>query len=136
VIVVDTNVLVYYYVTSQHTEMVSRLLRFDNDWIVPPLWRSEFRSAISQYVRHDILTLQQVTQIMHRAEKRFRNQEMDVNSTSVLALTAQSSCSSYDCEYVALAQQLGVSLVTFDKKIMREFPSIAISPDRYINSEA
>jgi predicted nucleic acid-binding protein len=134
VIVVDTNVIVYYYVTGQHTGLVSRLLQFDSAWIVPPLWRSEFRSAISQYVRHNILTLQQAILIVNKAERRFQSQEMAIASASVLALTAQSQCSSYDCEHIALAQQMRVSLITFDKKVLREFPSTAVLPEQYINT--
>lgn len=55
------------------------------------------------------------------------NNEFDVPSAQVLALVAKSICSSYDCEFIALAQHLNIPLVTQDKKILREFSSIAIS---------
>jgi predicted nucleic acid-binding protein len=42
----------------------------------------------------------------------------------VLNLTAQSSCTSYDCEFVALADNLGVPLITVDQKVIAAFPSI------------
>jgi len=50
-----------------------------------------------------------------------------VSSSQVLALVEKNSCSSYDCEFVALAQCLDTKLVTQDKKILKEFPSTAIS---------
>ena len=43
----------------------------------------------------------------------------------------RSTCSAYDCEYVALGESLGVKLVTADKKICREFPHIAVSLKEY-----
>jgi predicted nucleic acid-binding protein len=40
----------------------------------------------------------------------------------VLTLALESGCSAYDCEFVALAKQLGVKLVTEDAKLRRAFP--------------
>ena len=42
----------------------------------------------------------------------------------MLALAQSSSCSAYDCEFVGLAQQLGVRLVTADRKLRRAFPDL------------
>ena len=58
--------------------------------------------------------------------------ERDVNSAHVLRLAAQSACSAYDCEFVALAQDLNVRLVTVDKQVLAEFPNVAISLDAYV----
>ena len=40
---------------------------------------------------------------------------------------AESTCSAYDCEYVALAEDLKTKLVTTDKQILRDFPEWAVS---------
>lgn len=55
--------------------------------------------------------------------------EFSITSMQVLILTDSLHCSAYDCEYVALAKQLSVKLVTEDKKILREFPDVARSLD-------
>jgi predicted nucleic acid-binding protein len=49
-------------------------------------------------------------------------------SHHVLSLAAQSGCSAYDCEFVALAQDLRVPLVTTDRQILKAFPTVAVSP--------
>lgn len=54
--------------------------------------------------------------------------DFEANSTQVMSLVLDSSCSASDCEFVALADDLNVPLVTFDKKIIREFPAISIHP--------
>jgi len=41
-------------------------------------------------------------------------------------LCLQSNRSAYDCEFVALALDLGLKLITADEPIVREFPSVAI----------
>ena len=51
--------------------------------------------------------------------------ERFVDPMLILDLVASSTCSAYDCEFVALAQELGVPLVTTDKQILRDFPRIA-----------
>jgi len=51
----------------------------------------------------------------------------------VLTLTDSSQCSAYDWEFVALAKQLSVKLVTEDKKILREFPEVTVSLDDFLN---
>ena len=47
-------------------------------------------------------------------------------SALILDLVAASDCSAYDCEYVALARHLNLKLVTYDKKILHNFPDIAV----------
>ena len=39
---------------------------------------------------------------------------------------ATSHCSAYDCEFVALALELEVPLVTADRQLLRSFPRIAV----------
>lgn len=53
--------------------------------------------------------------------------EFTVPSVAVLSLADSSSCSAYDCEFVALAKQLSIKLVTADKKILGEFSEDALS---------
>jgi predicted nucleic acid-binding protein len=43
-----------------------------------------------------------------------------------LSAAEQNGLSSYDCEFIALAQRLSIPLVTTDKKLLRAFPSIAL----------
>ena len=51
----------------------------------------------------------------------------------MLNLVASSSCSAYDCEFVALAHELNVPLVTFDKKILAEFKDTAVSSHQFLS---
>ena len=53
--------------------------------------------------------------------------EFDVHSRDVLELVRDSECSAYDCEFVSLAARLGTKLVTMDKKVLKAFPTHAVS---------
>tara|TARA_R100001143_G_scaffold63594_1_gene73168 strand:+ start:22929 stop:23336 length:408 start_codon:yes stop_codon:yes gene_type:complete len=131
-IVVDTNVIACLWVPNEMDEVAYKVLEKDTDWIAPLLWRSEFRNVLALYLRNDILEFSIVLQAIEEAEQLMGSREFEVNSTQVLSLVSDSSCSSYDCEFVALADDLDVKLVTFDKKILKEFPEIGVSPIEFI----
>jgi predicted nucleic acid-binding protein len=54
------------------------------------------------------------------------------DTNRVLRLAMESRCSAYDCEFVALAQDLGIPLVTVDRRLLNAFPSIAVSIHNFI----
>ncbi|MCP4425405.1 MAG: type II toxin-antitoxin system VapC family toxin [Chloroflexi bacterium] len=131
-IVVDTNVICYSLITGVHSDEAERIARKDADWVAPPLWRSEFRNVLALYLRQKRLTLSEIHTIAQKAEKLMRGKTFNVNSLHVLNLVAASNCSAYDCEFIALAHGLNVPLVTFDKKILREFVGTAVSPKQFL----
>lgn len=124
-IVVDTNILAYLYLPTEHTQKVEALLAKDPEWIAPTLWRSEFRNVLALYLRKKLLTFDQALEIQHEAEALMQNNEFIVTSLDVLQLVQNSECSAYDCEFVALAQYISVQLITMDKKILKNFPDTA-----------
>lgn len=132
-IVIDTSVIASLWVPNDMEELAYKVLRKDPDWVAPLLWRSELRSVLALYLRKNILELSTVLQSMQEAEQLMKSQAYEVNSTQVLQLVHNSSCSSYDCEFVALADDLGVQLVSFDKQICREFSGIAVHPKKFVN---
>ena len=131
-IVVDSNIIGYLYLESDRSEQAERVFRKDPQWVAPLLWRSEFRNVLARYIRKHRLSVETAQEIMDEALRLMTGQEYEAVSSQVLNLVAQSSCSAYDCEFVALAQDLGVSLITVDKQVLDQFPAIAISPDKYL----
>jgi predicted nucleic acid-binding protein len=131
VIVVDTNVLVYLLLPGEHTAQAERVLRRDPVWAAPLLWRSEFRNVLAVYMRQGRLSLDQALQLMDNAEILLQGREYTVSSVRVLSLVAGTRCSAYDGEFVALAQDLGLSLVTSDARLLAEFPATAIAMDMF-----
>jgi predicted nucleic acid-binding protein len=124
-IVVDTNVIAYLWLPGESTAAAERLLKKDPDWNAPLLWRSEFRNVLAGCLRRGDLVLETALQIVDEAERQMSGGEFAVPSAQVLARVAQSDCSAYDCEFVVLAEELGLSLVTSDEKLVRSFPRIA-----------
>ena len=126
-IVVDTNVVAYLLLPGPQTAAAEALLEAQPTWAAPPLWRSEWRNVLVGYWRRGSLTLEQVIALQEQAETLVIGHEEPVQSEAVLRLAASSSCSAYDCEFVAAAQQLDAPLVTADRALLKAFPALTRS---------
>ena len=131
---VDTNIIGYLYLSSDRSGQAEKALMKDDEWAAPVLWRSELRNVLALYLRKNMLSLSDAIQIMDDATMLMRGKEYETVSMDVLQLVSESKCSAYDCEFVALARDLNVKLVTVDKQILREFPGDAISLEEYVDS--
>ena len=135
-IVVDTNVIAYLFIPGSHSRASKALLQTDTRWAAPLLWRSEFRNVLATYLRQGHITLDQALFLAEEAEYLMKGREYTIPSSKVLSLVNDSQCSAYDCEFVALAQDLNTKLVTSDRKILKAFPKVAVSLERYSPRES
>ncbi len=126
-IVADCNLISYLLIPGEFSDYAQKVFQKDFSWIVPLLWRSEFRNVLSSYIRKQIIDIKFALLIMNEAISILENNEFEVKSNQVLNLVTSSNCSAYDCEYVSLAQELNIPLVTMDKRILREFPKTAVN---------
>ena len=131
-IVVDANVLVYFWVGGPGAAMAESVLRKDAVWASPILWRSEFRNTLAGMVRAGHIARADAFSAMHAAEQEMLGREYRADSEDVLSLALESGCSAYDCEYASVARQLGLALVSFDRELVRGFPDVAIAPERFV----
>ena len=126
-IVVDTNVIGYLFLSSEQSDQAEQALIKDSHWAAPILWRSELRNVLATYLNQSFIKLEDAIQIISEAEQLMKESEYEVASDQTLRLAEQSGCSAYDCEFVALAMDLDVPLVTSDKKLLTHFPEVSIS---------
>jgi predicted nucleic acid-binding protein len=131
VIVVDSDVVCYYAIPGARTAVADRLRVRDREWCVPPLWRSEFRNVILGQIRRGAMELGFAQELVALTEAMLRETEFAVDSSAVLARAIESGCTAYDCEYVVLAEDLGVSLVTSDQQVLAAFPDRAVALEDY-----
>jgi predicted nucleic acid-binding protein len=126
-IAVDVNCLAYLWIPGEMTGLAERVLRKDPHWAAPFLWRSEFRNILATYVRRGNLTMEKAADCLRGAEEQMAGREYLVSSELVMQEIARSRCSSYDCEYAAVARHLGVKLVTSDAQVLHEFAQLAVA---------
>jgi predicted nucleic acid-binding protein len=128
-VVVDTNVLVELFLPSNKAEAVQDWWIAEPDWRLPALWICEFRHIHLKYLRAGLIELPKALIHLTDAAQQFLPQTVSIDSTVALQLAHQYGCSSYDAEFVVLAQQLDCPLLTFDGKLLQLFPDVAIRPD-------
>ena len=126
-IVVDTNIIGYLFLSSEQSLLAERALEKDSEWAAPILWRSELRNVLALYMRKNLIKLEHAQYIMDGALELLRGREYEASSYEVLRLASESKCSAYDCEFIAAANDLKAPLITVDKELLREFPSVAVS---------
>ena len=130
-IVADTNLIVYLFVTGDQTSLAQDVLAKDAEWIVPPLWQSEFRNVLAAYIRRG-MPLSGAKQLMADALQMLEERQILPSYEKVLDLITESDCAAYDCEFIALARQLDIQLVTADKQLLNRFPDCAVSLEDFV----
>ena len=131
-IVADNSLLVYFWLPSAFAEMAEAVKDREKVWAAPVLWRAEFRNVLAGYMRRRLLTEFEANAAYLNVQKDLGVNEYSVPTERVIKLVLASGCTAYDCEYVALAQDLGVPLVTADKQILKAFPKIAVAMEKFV----
>jgi predicted nucleic acid-binding protein len=128
VIAVDTNVIASLVLpTSGTTEAAMEALERDRAWVAPVLWRSEFGNVLATGVRNGWFSLDEALEAWFTAEELMEGGEYSVPVVEAIKLAAGTGCSSYDCEFVVLARDLQVQLVTLDRELLAKFEGLAVS---------
>lgn len=131
-IVVDTNIISYFYLHSSYSSLAEQVFKKDSVWSAPLLWRSEFRNVLTFYMKKNIITLSVAIESFECAEALLKEHEYEVNALQILSLSQSSTCSAYDCEFVSVARELGLTLVTEDQKVLKCFPESTMSMRQFL----
>jgi len=134
-IVADTNLIAYFSIYTEHSTLAEAVCATDSIWVAPLLWRSEYRATLMKYINRAGMNFETAVSSLRVAEEVIAGREYAVDARRVLELAIESKCSAYDCEYVALAMDLGVPLVTTDKQILRAFSKNTISMDKLVKKK-
>ena len=126
-IVADTHLVSYLLIEGERTSDVRRVHEKDPDWRVPTLWRSEFLNVLTSAFNAAVLNRQQAFSAWWIAVDLLSGREIEPDGDRVLNLALERQISAYDAHFVAVAEDLGVSLVTADRAIARQCPDIAVA---------
>ena len=133
-IVADTNLISYLLIEGEKTELARKAWARDSDWAMPPLWKSEFLSVLVVAVRAGALDQEQA-QLLWRRSRVFTNAiEIEPDGEQVLKIAVERGISAYDAQFVAAATELGVQLVTADKRILSRCPDLATSLEAFTDA--
>jgi predicted nucleic acid-binding protein len=130
VIVADSTLVAGFLFPTDEFHKVARAIREkDSDWHCPELVFSELRSVGLKRVKSKV-PLDSVIAQCNLAASAVSVYRM--HSHSVLHTAIEGDIWTYDAEYVALARQLAVTLVTSDAEVVKKFPAVAILPEQFL----
>jgi predicted nucleic acid-binding protein len=92
------------------------------------LWRSEFANVLWKYVKHRGMPTATALAALAQARDLMLDHEYELGLDDVLLLAIDSGCTTYDCEYVALAKRLGLRLATRNQQLLLTFPGLTFLP--------
>lgn len=125
-IVVDTNVLVYLCTESPHRAAAEAWGARDPDWCVPALALTETANVLLGMVRRGTLDAEAALLACRILQRRLRL-AAPVTAERVLATALASGLSAYNAEFVVVAREYGVRLVTHDAAVLRSCPDVAVA---------
>jgi predicted nucleic acid-binding protein len=132
VIVVDTSILIPAFVDAPSSARARRVIDPRARWVLPPMWRFEFTSAMATLIRAGEIDPVTAYGAMDDARTAVVSREVPVDQGQVIRVSIRHKISAYDAQYIALADEYGVVCVTSDKDLLKKAPDQTISLDAYL----
>lgn len=128
--VVDTNVLAYHLLgTPRFAAEAEAFLNNAGEILAPAVWEAEIANVIWMATRTGVLPATDAPARLAFASR------LGVFSVSIRSLwqgalmrSVKSGVAVYDTLFIELAVREQAPLVTFDRKLMRAFPGLAMQP--------
>ena len=120
------NLLAYPLIEGEFTAAAEQAYRRDRRWVAPRAHRFELLNILATNVRAGVVSVAQAEVAWLRVF-RLVSTSCDAAPMDVLRLSVQAQTATYDCEYVALAGERRLRVVTNDGGMLRRFPDVAVS---------
>ena len=133
-IVVDVNVIAYLLIAGEKTADAQALRKLDSDWAVPDLWRDEFLNILATYVRQAGTDLETAKKLWQSAVDLLGSKQRTADPSSTLELAHSHRLSAYDAQYLAVALELGIKLITEDKALRQSASQHSMTMREFIGA--
>ncbi|WP_422132891.1 type II toxin-antitoxin system VapC family toxin [Endozoicomonas sp. ALD040] len=102
---------------------------------VPDSIRAELTNVLWQWITQKSISVQTGLDVLQDASTLFsRVHPTEHYWREALILACEDKHPAYDTLFIAVAKGQSIPLVTYDKKLLKTYPDIAISPDVYIRT--
>ena len=132
-IVVDANIVAYRVIVGEKTALTQQVEQLDSDWAVPLLCKHELANVLWQQLRHDKISREELPDFWSDFESVIGDNEHEVSMPAVVLLAHERGITTYDAQYVWLAQELDTKLITEDAKLLAGSPRESLSMKQYVN---
>jgi predicted nucleic acid-binding protein len=125
-IVVDSSVISFLFLEGELTESVKELHRIDSEWITPPILNHEMLNILAVVGTAD-QAVAPMEEIWRDIRALLGSRQQVPDPLRSLHLAIELKISGYEAQYVALAQQLNMPLVTEEQRLLEQLPDLCLS---------
>lgn len=126
-VLIDTNILAYLLIQGEQTDAAQRLRRRDPDWRSEAFIMVEFTNVLVGYTMAKRMTLALARDLLEKAEILLDGKLGRVSHPQALTSAARHRVTAYDARFLALAQRIGLRLITEDNKLRAAAPALTQS---------
>jgi len=126
-VLIDTNILAYLLIDGEQAEAARRLRRSDPDWRSEAFIMAEFTNVLVRYTLGKRITLALAQDLLEKAGTLLDGKLGRISHAQVLTTAARHRVTAYDARFLALAQRVGLRLVTEDNKLRTAAPALTQS---------
>ncbi len=130
-IVADTNLVAYLLIDGTRTALAEAVRMRDARWRVPPLFPHEWINVLAAHVRAGLLGRDTAGRTFRREMSMVEVDADPIDPIRILNHHQSTGRSSYDCEFIELADRLRAPLVTVDRQVLETRLDFIFDPDTF-----
>jgi predicted nucleic acid-binding protein len=127
VVFVDKNLVADLLIDGDHTEVAQELRCRDPDWRNEAFLLVEFTNVLASSIATKRMSNTLAEDILSEAITLLDGKLVRIAHASVLSIAVRYRVTAYDARFLAVAQQLGIPLVTQDAKLRSAAPALTQS---------
>lgn len=130
-IVVDASIVSFLLIEGELTEKARALYRIDSEWITPPILNHEMLAILTEVgsLEGDAATM---IELWRQVRLLVGSRQQIPDPVRSLRRGVESGISGYDAQYLALAEQLSLPLITEEEALLQAAPGRAVSLRSYL----
>jgi predicted nucleic acid-binding protein len=130
-IVVDASIVSFLLIEGELTEEARALYRIDSEWITPPILNHEMLAILTEVgsLEGDAAAM---IELWRQVRLLVGSRQQIPDPVRSLRRGVESGISGYDAQYLALAEQLSLPLITEEEALLQAAPSRAVSLRSYL----
>jgi predicted nucleic acid-binding protein len=133
-IVVDASVVAFLFIEGEESATVRKLYQFDPEWVTPPILNHEMLTILAAVGTAEG-DAGAVESIWREVRGVLGSRQQVPDPVRSLRLAVESGVSGYDAQYLALASQLHLPLVSCERGLLEAFPGKVVSPQSYLSAK-
>jgi predicted nucleic acid-binding protein len=130
-IVVDASVVAFLFIDGEESGTIRKLYQWDPEWVTPPILNHEMLTILAA-VGSAEGDSSAVEGIWREVRGVLGSRQQIPDPVRSLRLAVELGLSGYDAQYLALAAQLHLPLVSCERRLLEALPGRVVSPERYL----